>query len=197
MSPTQQRFRADRCPVDEPDFRLVIDFKFPIGIGPRQFEIEHAPRLNLRTMHRQEETARAAAGGFGLVERKIGIGEQFIDAGAVTGSDRDAGAAANTNRVLVDVKALREAIEDRVDDLADNARIAALRNNQDKLVAAEPEHLNLVAVFSCLDEAMSDFDEELIAHRVTERIVDILETVEVKQGYRYRPLRAIAGEQPA
>jgi hypothetical protein len=31
---------------------------------------------------------------------------------------------------------------------------------------------------------------------VTEGIVDILETVEVEQGHRYRPLHAIAGEQP-
>jgi len=77
---------------------------------------------------------------------------------------------------------------------ADHAWIATFRNNQNKLIAAEPEHLNVGARAGGFDESLADLDQELIANRVTERVVDIFEAVEIEQRDRNRPLRALAGE---
>jgi len=80
-------------------------------------------------MHRQEETARAAAARFGLIEREIGVGEELVDGGAILGSNRYTGAAAGAHGVLVDLEILRQPVEHRIDDFADHARVAAFRND--------------------------------------------------------------------
>jgi hypothetical protein len=99
--------------------------------------------------------------------------------------------------VLVDLEILGKPVEDRVDDLADDARIATFRHDQDELVAAEPEHLDFRPFLGGLDEALPDLDQELIANGVAERIVDILEAVEIEQCDRDRALGALAGQQAA
>ena len=96
--------------------------------------------------------------------------------------------------MLIDLEIPRQPIEHYVHDLADHAWIATFRNNQNKLIAAQPEHLNVGARAGGFDESLSDLDQELIANRVAERVVDIFETVEIEQRDRDRPLRALAGE---
>ena len=180
MPPAQQCLRADNSAVDKPDFRLEIDLKFFLRIGSRQFEVERAAGLNLRAMHGQKEAARAAAIRFCLVQREIGIGQQVVDGRSVIRSDRDAGAAADPYGVLIDLKILRQPVEHYVDDLADQAWIATFRNYQDKLITAEPEHLDIGALLGGFDKSLADFDQELIANRVAQRVVDIFEAVEVE-----------------
>jgi hypothetical protein len=126
------------------------------------------------------------------VERQIGIGEELVDGGAVIGSDGDPRAAAGAHRVFIDLKILGEPIEHGVDNLANDARVAAFRNNQDKFVAAEAEHLDLGAFLGRFDETLADIDQKLIANRMAERVVDILEAVEIEQRDRDRPLGAVA-----
>jgi hypothetical protein len=197
MPPAQQCLRADNGAVDETDFRLEIDLKFFLRVGPRQFEIERAARLNLRAMYGQKKAARAAAIRFCLVQREIGISEQFFDARSVIRCDRDAGAAADAYGVLIDFKILRKPIEHCVDDLADRAWIAAFRNNQNKLVATEPEYLDVGVRVGGFDESLADLGQELVANRVAEGVVDIFEAVKIEQRDRDRTLRALAGKQPA
>ena len=58
-------------------------------------------------------------------------------------------------------------------------RIAASGNDDDEFVAAETA--DLAAIAGDLDQTLADLDQELIAGRVTERIVDVLEAVEIEQ----------------
>ncbi len=95
MAPADQRLGADDRFVRQPDLRLEVELEFVVGEGAPQLQIEAAARLRLRAQHRQEEAVAAAAVGFRLVEREIGIGDQLVDACAVGRRDGDAGAAAD------------------------------------------------------------------------------------------------------
>ena len=83
MPPAQQRFGADHGLVGEPDLRLEVELELVLRERAPQLGIEAAPRLRLRAQDRQEEAVGAAAVGLGLVEREVGVGDQFVDVGAV------------------------------------------------------------------------------------------------------------------
>ena len=78
--------------------------------------------------------------GLRLVKREIGVGDELVDRCAVLRRDRDAGAAADMQQVLIDLERLRQLLQHRFDELGDPARIAAVGNDDDELVAAEPVH---------------------------------------------------------
>ena len=117
MPPAQQRLGADHGLVREPDLRLKVELELALGEGTSELEIEPAPCLRLRPQHRQEEAAQASTVGFRLVEREVGIGDQFVDVRAVIGRDGDAGARADVENVIVDREGLGQPREDRLDDL--------------------------------------------------------------------------------
>src|SRR5580700_3706946 len=124
MPPTQEGLGTDGRAVNEPDFRLKIDLKLPLRVGPCQFEIQSTARLSLSAMLGQEKARRASSTGFCLIKGKIGVGNQFIDAGAVIGRDSDACACSNANSVIVECKIFREPIPGRIDNPTDYERIA-------------------------------------------------------------------------
>src|ERR1700674_2509103 len=198
MPPTQKRLGTDNRSVSKPNLRLKIQLKFVVRVSPRQLEIQSTSRLSLCTKHGQEKTRRAASAGFRLIKRKVGIGNQFINARAIIGRDGDACAAAKVDGVIIDLKALRKPIQYRVDDRTDHARITAFRNNYNKFIATEPKHMNrLAAGFGGLEKTLSNLDKQLVANGVTEGVIDVFEAIEVEQRNGYRPIATIASEQSA
>ena len=135
--------------------------------------------MRLSTQRRHEESVRAPAVGLGVIEREVGIGDQVVGIAPVVGRDRDAGAAADVQDVVGDVERLRELREHRVDDLGDDARIAAVRDDHDEFVAAEPA--DLAAARGHAGEALRHLDQQPVAGRMTDGVIDVLEAVEIEQ----------------
>jgi hypothetical protein len=72
--------------------------------------------------------------------------------------------------VAIDVEWISEPLQEHIDDFRDHARIAAIRNNDDELIVAEPAYLGGPRkTIRDLDEALTDLDEQLIAGRMTQR----------------------------
>jgi len=150
----------------------------------------------LRAEHRLEVTTGAPAVGLCLIKREIGICDQIIDASAVIGSDCNARAAAEMQRVIADVEGLRELLEHCVDHLTDPAGVPAIRHDQHEFIPAEAEHLSGLAVaFADFDQSMADLGEQLIADRVPQRIVHVLEIVEIEDR-KPRGAAASSARQP-
>ena len=108
---------------------------------------------------------------------------------SVVGRDRDAGAAADVQDVIGDVERLRELREHRIDDLYDDARIAAVREDHNKFVAAEPA--DLAAARGHAGEPLRHLNQQPVAGRITYGVIDILEAVEIEQRDRGQ------GDRPA
>ena len=142
--------------------------------------------------------ANAAAVGLRLIEREISVGDQLIDGHPVVRGDRDAGAAADVQRVISDVEWLRQLIEHCARDLVDDAGIAAAWHDDDEFIPAEPEHpCHLAAPLAHLRQSVADLDQQLIALGMAQGVIHILEVIEIKEGERGGAGTAVAREQPS
>src|SRR5262249_7283275 len=155
----QQRFRADHRIVRQANLGLEVELELVLREGAPELEVEAPPRLRLRAQDRQEETADAPAGRFRLVEREVGVGDQFLDFVAVVASARAPRVAFDVQPVLFDRLRLEKPPQHRIDDLADDARVAAVREYDDEFIAAEPAHQTDVAAnLRHADQALADLD---------------------------------------
>ena len=99
--------------------------------------------------------------------------------------------------VVADGERLGQPLEHGVDEFAHDQRIAASGNDHDEFVAAETADLATIA--GDLDQTLADFDQQLVAGRMAERIVDVLEAVEIEQRdcRRDRRFRSAIGPAPS
>src|SRR3974390_2601039 len=85
-----------------------------------------------------------------------------------------------------------------VDHFADPARVPAIRHDQHEFIPAEAEYLScLVVAFTDLGQSMADLGEQLITDRVTERIVHVLEVVEIEDREPGGAVASSARQPPA
>jgi hypothetical protein len=101
MPPPKQSLRADDGMVCKPYLGLEIELKLMFGESASQLKIERASRLSLGTKDGKEKPICSAPFGFCLVERKVGVGNQFVNGRAVIWSYGYAGAAAKVEVVPV------------------------------------------------------------------------------------------------
>ena len=86
------------------------------------------------------------------------------------------------HRQPVDRIRLGQAGDDVGRHVADDSAILAIGKNDLELVPSEPEHL--LAVADDPGQALGDLLQEDIARRMAERVVDLLEPVEVDEHHR-------------
>src|SRR3954465_7142892 len=104
MPPAQQRLGSHDRIVSEAYLRLKINLELILHECPPELIFQPAARLRLRAQHRQEKAISSPAVRLCLIEGEIRIGDQFIDGGAVIGSDGDAGAAGEMQNVVMDAE---------------------------------------------------------------------------------------------
>src|SRR6202022_3959545 len=178
MLPPQQSFRADYGIIRKPDLRLEIHLKLIFREGPSQFDVESAPRLRPCAKYGLEKATGAASIGFRLIKRKVGVCEQFINVQSIIGGNGHPSTASKVEGVITDLEGFRKPLEHLADNLADHAWITAIGNDHDKLIATKAEHLmRFVASFAELKQTLADVNKQLVADRVTERVVHVLEAV--------------------
>ena len=127
------------------------------------------------------EGIAAGAGLLGPVHRRIGAVDQRHRVGTVLGIDADAQAARERQRVAADVGRQRQRVEDLLGDGSGIAGARHLGEQDDELVAAVPAHRVRLA-HRGLETAGGELQDP-IADRVAERVVDLLEVVEVDEDH--------------
>ena len=95
MAPAQQRLEAGDAAAGNVDQRLVMDLELASAQRAAQIGFELAPLLRGALHLRLEEAIGAVALRLRLVEREVGVLEQFVGVGAVGGQQRDADAGAD------------------------------------------------------------------------------------------------------
>ncbi len=126
----------------------------------------------------------------GAVERDVGLRDQLLDRLVAAGVDRDADAG-------VEIEARAPHLEGRLAQRADQALGGGARaggvavvEQQRELVAAEARQRVLLARRGL--QARGDVLEQQVAGGMAERVVDVLEAVEVEEEERHVPAGAAA-----
>ena len=130
-------------------------------------------------VHRRVVDAGAiAAFVLGAIERHVGIAHD-IGGAAVRAAidDGDADAGADDDVVAADGIGRAQRRDDAVRGLLQGRRVGAERGNDREFVAAEPRHDILAAQGSAQPEC--DVADEFVADRMAERVVHVLEMIEI------------------
>ncbi len=183
MRPAQQGFDADHAPVDERNLRLVVQFELVHFERAAQgvFELQRAVGALLHLA--REETEGIAPALFGAVHRGVGAHRQRVVVVAVARIQGDTERGRDVQLVVFDVVWRGE----RLQHLFSHMRRplgAGAGQDENELVAAEPGDRILVA--QDMAQAPGDLDQQFVADAVTERVIDVLETIDVHEDQRQR-----------
>ena len=183
MIPAHQGFEGDHHVLGNVADRLVIDLELPALQRRAQIEFQKPPRLRARVHSGLEEAVSAAAVLLGAVERKIGLLQQFVGVLAVLGRQRNADTDADDELVTGDLVGRGNLLDHMAGEHGDGGRLAIAAELHDReFVAAEPRHR--VMLRHAFAEAPRDLFQQRVADRMAERIVDVLEVVEVETEHR-------------
>ena len=183
MVPAQQRLDAAHLPGGDIDLRLVVQLQLLALHGAAQgvFQLQRAQRLRLHLG--REKAERGTAVALGAVHGHVGGLGEGVEVLSVAGVQGDAHRRRHGQLVVADLIRLAEGFE----QLARHAR-GALRvgagQQQHEFVAAQARHGVVLAHHGA--QAVADLDQQRIAHAVPQRVVDVLEVIEVDEHHRQR-----------
>ena len=194
VAPADQRLDADDPAGRQLDDRLVVDGEVAAADAPAQVGVQLVS-LDDGAMHlRVEDLGPALAVGLGPVHRDVGIAQELVDELAAAG-DADPDAAADDDVGPRDRERQLEGDDDALGQGHGVLDGRALAGQDRELVAAEARQQ--VALAQLRPDALGDVDEQLVARRVTERVVDHLEVVEVEEDDAGRRGRVARADEPA
>ena len=132
---------------------------------------------------RIEEAIAVAASRFRAIEREIRHLQQIVGAGPVLGRQRDADAGADADVAAVDLERLAQHLDNALRQQLGGLALVALAGLDDgEFVAAEPgQHVGFAQQRF---QTGRHFDQQRVAGGMAERIVDLLEAIEVQQAER-------------
>ena len=129
------------------------------------------------------EAVAAGALVLGAVERDVGVAQDLLGRRLLAAvHERDAGGRGHGDAAARELERLGERVEQVARDLAGGLRRRAGLEQHGELVAAQPR--GGVAGGEPLGEAARARLQQLVAGRVAERVVDLLEVVEVDEQHR-------------
>ena len=184
MIPTHQRLDTDDMVVHRTHHRLVVYLQFVPLQRIMEIFLEEAAICRSLEQVGTEEAKASASTTLGGVERKIGVAHEAVAVIAVERRHRDAHRCADEAPTAIDGVGLRNAGDNARGDIAQHTTVFDPRHNDLKLVAAKAADLFLVTHDA--DQARGHLLEQGIAGCVAQRIVDLLEAIEVDQHDRAR-----------
>ena len=129
---------------------------------------------------RREHDETVLAVGLGAVQRDVGVAQELAGRGPIADGDADAGGDGDRGVVIaLDLERLAQDVEDAFGDQLRPGVEAGTFDQHDELVAAQPT--DGIAVAQHGGQSHRDRLEQLVAGTVPERVVDVLETVEVDE----------------
>ncbi len=185
MAPPQQRFHGQDAFGCDLDDRLVGDLELaPLQRSP-QLSFVLQPLQAALVTSRVEDGERIAAVGLGPVKRNVGGAQEILRGIRVRRRDRDADGALHDQVVPADREGTAQRVQQRLGDGLDIGEPGDLIEHGDKLIATEPGQRSV-----CSDvrgQPARDGDEEIVAGRVADTVVDDLEPVEIEEEQRHLP----------
>ena len=179
--PAGERLHADDPARAQLGLRLVGEHQLAALDRVAQLGGEREPARAVVVLAGLERRV-AARGGLRGVHGDVGALDQRLDVMAVLGMARDADRAADLQRGGVDGERLAQAGEQALGDLVGGLGADRVVQEDPELVAAEPR--DGVAGAQRRAQPRGDLLQQPVALVVAERVVDLLEVVEVHQHHR-------------
>ena len=171
--------QVDIRPGLEIDQRLIEQLEFLVGQRLAQVEFQDAARLDGLRHLVAEEAEGAAAVRLGAIERHVGVLQQRIGADARRRGHRDADAGADLDQMIVDLVALAQVIDDSPGENGGILVRFDVLLEHHEFVAAEPRHEILRPQH--VAQPVGDRAQQLVAAGMAQRVVDLLELIEVDE----------------
>ena len=179
MVPADQGLDTGEAPGRELELRLVVQHELAPLQSLAQLALEPAARLRLLVHGRLEQAKAVAALRLGAIKGEVGVLEQYVRVWPVLREQGDADAGGDMHLVAIELERGGE----RAQDLGRQGRgVGGLRElglHQRELVAAEPGQ-GVAGPDRARDPA-GHRAQQLVADRMAERVVDLLEAVEVEE----------------
>ena len=183
--PAQQRFDPRDRACGHVDLGLVVHAELaPLQAVPQaglQGELLRRVRLQLGGV----EAESVAAPVLGAVHGDVRSRQQRLRVAAVGRIGADPDAQRDVELLPVDLAQLGHGCEQLSRDLGQRGRVAQLFDQQHEFVSAEAR--DDVALAHAVCQALGGFLQHPVAELVAERVVDVLETVQVHEEERHRP----------
>ena len=193
--PAEQRFDACEAARLGRDQRLVMQQQLvPFdGVEQRVLHRQSAARARTHLCAIHDEAVSAAR--LGLVHRRIGVLEQRLRFGARVRRDADSYGDGDVERLPIDRKRLFQRTQAALGDRHRRGGILKPGKEEHELVASPP--CEGIAFSNARFELGSDELEQRVAHAVSERVVDVLEAVDVDHQHGEHRALAAGLRKPA
>ena len=180
MVPPHQRLEARNLALLEADDWLIIELKVAVLRRSAKIELQASTQLRLIGHIRFEEPIDPASVGLRAVHREIGAFQQGRRIIVAALQHRDADARADENLVSSDDVTSLDGRDDRLRERRGRRTgHPSKRVNNRELVSAEPR-AEVVTATTFVKPA-GDGLQEFVADRVSERVIDILEAIEIDE----------------
>ncbi len=190
--PSQQPLEPAHGTATGLDDRLILEQELAVVDRAAQRLLGGEPVRDRRAQLLVEHLEAIAAPRLGAVGGRVGLGQQHVAVGRVVG-DRDANARAEEEVGVADAERPLDDGSHALGERRDRGRIGEICAEHHELVATEPageirppEHRL---------QPHRGGGEQLVAGRVAERVVDLLEVVEVDEQHRERGVAPARREQ--
>ena len=196
VGPARQSFGADDGVVVGTVERLKGGAELPRALERvAQFGLDGVPVLQQLVHRFLEDRGLVAAGDLGFVERDVGLAQQFAGIDFVAVGRRDADRDADESLAAPEVERLADGIDDASSELHRLAIAMLMDDEQSEFVGAKPG--DALAALRELAQPLADGFEQIVASGVAERIVDLLEAVEIEHQHAHTALARGALRQQA
>jgi hypothetical protein len=191
MVPANQSFEHHDFVAGDVANRLIVDLEFVALQRHPQVEFQQPPGLGAGIHPGFEEAVGAAAVRLGSIERQIGILQELIGILSVLGRQRNADADPDNELVAADIVGRGDLLDDEAGKGCDCRRVAVAAKLHDReFVSAESR--DGIVLADAFAEPVGDLLQQGVADRVTERVIDVLEVIEIEA--KYRELTAALGK---
>ena len=182
MLPADQRLEAGNLLARGADDRLIVHRQLAAFDRLAKVVFEQLALGRLAVHRGLVEAMLAAARGLGGVKRKVGVADERVGAGTARVADGDSDRRADRDLVSFDHIGSRDLLDQRSGERFEQADVDRAGKHRLELVAAEAADLAVVAHHRL--QALGDLAKQRVADRVAERVVDVLEPVEIDHEQR-------------
>ena len=126
-----------------------------------------------------KETEGAATGFLGVVHRRVGLLHQGVEVAAIVGCHGYTHRGRGVEDVFADIKRFGQGMQNFIGNAGGGAGIVKITDQNDEFIPALPAQC--VDVTQAELESSDHGDQQTVADRMTERIVDALEVVKIDE----------------